>query len=129
MKPHVLTIESEALAEFREKLSIALGVMVRSMKEKHLTEGTTTARIKILLLEETNKETGEIFWKMALEPDIDIKIGAKAKLECGQKAGIFAKFDEAGRAIIASNQISIDELLDAAPEEAPQPAKKGGRKK
>lgn len=129
MKPHVLTLDSEALEEFRGKLNIALAIMVRSMKEKHLMEGTTTARIKVLLNEEVNEDTGEISWTMRLEPEIDIKIGAKHKLECEQKNNICEKFDEAGRAIIASNQISIDELLEAEPQEAPQPAKKGGRKK
>jgi len=110
MKPQRLNLESEALNRFRENLDAALNVMIKRMSEKNLMEGTTTAKLKVLLIPGTDENTGEVFYKMEIEPEIDIKIGAKAKIECPVTAGIFAQFDKDGAVIVASQQISIDDL-------------------
>ena len=114
MKPQRLSLDSEALNRFRENLDAALTIMIRQMSEKNLMEGTTTAKLKVLLLPGTDENTGEVFYKMEIEPEIDIKIGAKAKIECPVTAGIFAKFDRQGAVMVASQQISIDDLEEEA---------------
>ena len=114
MKPQKLTLDSEALANFRVNLDTALNVMIHQMKEKDLREGTATAKLNVLLVPKTDEDTGEVFYQMEIEPQIDIKIAAKAKIECPVKGGIFAKFDKDGAVIVASQQISIDDLEEEA---------------
>lgn len=110
MRPQRLNLESEALIRFRENLDTALNIMIRRMSEKNLMEGTTTAKLKVMLIPGTDEDTGEVYYKMEIEPENDIKIGAKAKIECPVTAGIFAKFDASGAVVVASQQISIDDL-------------------
>ena len=110
MKPQRLTLDSEALETFRNNLDAALNMMIRQMSLKDLMEGTTTAKLSVTLLPGTDENTGEVFYKMEIEPQIDVKIGAKAKIDCPVKAGIFAKFDKDGVVMVASEQISIDDL-------------------
>jgi acetylornithine deacetylase/succinyl-diaminopimelate desuccinylase-like protein len=112
MKPQKLTMNSEALERFRSNLDAALNMMINQMRAKNLLEGTTTAKLNVLMVPGTDEETGEIFYKMEIEPQIDVKIGAKAKIECPVTAGIFAQFDKDGTVVVASNQISMDELME-----------------
>lgn len=112
MRPQRLTLDSEALETFRERMDAALNMMIFQMKDKQLTEGTVTGKINVILLPMTDEDTGERYYKMEIEPQIDVNVKAKAKIECPVTAGIFAAFDEQGAVMVASNQISMDDLME-----------------
>lgn len=111
MKPQQLTLNAECFDQLRRNIDVALNGIVSSLISKRLVEGTVTAKIKITMMESTDKDNGEIIRQMVIEPDVDMKIGAKMKLECSERGGIFLKQNAEGHNIIGDNQVSIDELL------------------
>lgn len=111
MKPQALNLESEIFDDFREKLDRAITVAMRNMVSKGIMTGSVTGKIKIELDTEI-MEDGEMIYKPKIEPVIDIKIGAKGKIECGQQAGFLMKPDGGGGFVIGTDQISMDELMD-----------------
>ena len=117
MKPQRLNIDSEALAEFRTRLSAALEIVTCQLVRRELKKGTVSAKVAISLEERCDDKTGEIYYQMELEPNVTMKVGASDKLECGKKSTIM-KQDRAGRPMIATNQIDMNELIDGPAEEA-----------
>ena len=110
MKPQRINIESEALEEFRQSLNAALEIVTCQLMRKRLHEGTVSAKVKISLEERQDDKTGEIYYTMELEPKVTMKIGASDNMGCGKKAGIIMQPDRDGRPMIASQQITMDEL-------------------
>lgn len=111
MKPHVLTMDSEALADFREKLDQCLALLVCRMKERKLTEGTLTGKLKVTISEAPDM-LGQLHTMMELEPEVSVNMSAKGKVECEKQAGMFMQLDEDGRPVIGSCQVDIEELLE-----------------
>ena len=111
MKPQQLTMNAECFDQFRNNFDAALNGIVNNLISKRLMEGEVTAKVKITLLETTDKDNGEIIRQLVVEPDVNMKIGAKLRLECSERGGIFLKQNAEGHNIIADNQVSIDELL------------------
>ena len=111
MKPQRLTLESEALEEFRQSLNAALEIVTCQLVRRKLHAGTVSAKVAIHLDERADDKTGEIYYQMVLEPNVSMKVGASDKLKCGTKAAIM-KQDNYGRPIIASEQIGMDELIE-----------------
>lgn len=111
MKPQVLDLSSEIFKDFLEKMDAAITVAMNQLLEKKLYSGTINGKIKITLMETTDKETGEKYVNPIFEPEVNMKIGAKGKLECSPVGGMILKKDRNGQNIIASNQIEIDDLL------------------
>lgn len=109
MKPHRLTMDSEMLGNFKESMNGALAMILNQLEEKNLSEGAISAKIKIKLMKKTD-EDGALNNFIVLEPDISLKIGAKGKIECNTESAIM-QIDDEGIPIVASSQISIDELL------------------
>jgi hypothetical protein len=98
-------------------MDAALNGIVTNLISKQLMEGTVTASIKITLYENRDHETGEIKRQMMIEPDVNMKIGAKLRLECSERGGIFLKQNAEGHNIIGDSQVSIDELLKEGDQE------------
>lgn len=113
MKPQRITLNSEALEEFQTNMNYALEMATREMAERKLTSGTVTGKIEITMLDMKDKDTGEIIYRMVLKPDVKMKIGASAKLDCLERGGIIMQQDREGRPMIASEQIGMDELEEA----------------
>ena len=111
MKPQRLSIESEALEEFRQSLNAALEIVTCQLIRRKLHKGVVSAKVAITLEERADPKTGEIYYDMVLEPNVNMKIGAGESLKCGTKKAIM-KPDETGRPLIASEQIGMDELMD-----------------
>ena len=111
MKPHVLTMDSEALADFREKMDQCLALLVCRMKERKLTEGTLTGKVKVTIREAPDM-LGQLHTMMELEPEVSVNMSAKGKVECEKQAGMFMQLDEEGRPVIGSCQVDIEELLE-----------------
>lgn len=110
MKPQRIDLNSEVLDEFRDKMNFLLETAVMSLAERKLTKGTISAKLEIVLMDHTNEETGEVNYQLVIKPDVKLKIGASAKMDCREQGGIVMKLDKEGRPMIASNQISFDDL-------------------
>ncbi len=116
MKPQRLSIDSEALEEFRKSLDAALEIVTCQLVRRKLEKGTVTAKVSIKIEERADPKTGEIYYEMELEPTVNMKVGASEKLECGRKSAMM-KQDNQGRPMIASAQIGMDELVDEGEKE------------
>lgn len=110
MKAHVLGLESEVLEEFRQNLDMSIRALVNNLTERQLETGTVSARIKITIRQEMNGQAMPSA-VMKIEPDVGIRIGASGKMKCGEKNGIYLKYDEGGMPVIGDHQINIDEYI------------------
>lgn len=111
MKPQTLTIDSEVMEDFREKFNQTIAVLLRSMRNRQLREGTITAKLDIEI-EESADVNGEVIRMVNIVPEINMKMGAKAKVECAKKNGLFMQVNEEGVPVVGSCQMDIDELLE-----------------
>ena len=111
MKPQELSLQSEALTEFMANLEAALKIVTVRMLEKKMQSGTVSAKIDVELHEMPTAD-GEILNVLEIKPDVKVKIGSKASLDCEKQGGMFVKLDDRNWQIIGSNQISIDELIE-----------------
>lgn len=110
MKPQIFRLDSEILEEFRIKMDAALELVSRMMIEKKLPDGAVTAKIDIEMMERTNKDTGEIYYDVELQPKVNINVSAGGKIECDKKMTMM-KLGRDRLPYVASNQIDMDELL------------------
>lgn len=118
MKPQELTITSEVFEDLRNKLNAAINITVNRLLDKGLSNGNVSAKIDISIRETTNKETGEVTIMPEFEPSVSMKIGAKGKMDCEKVGGMIMRQGPSGRIYVATNQISIDELMEAELETA-----------
>ena len=114
MKPQLLNLDSEVLDEFRANFNVAISALIMNMVEKDLKAGEVGGKIKIEIQKKTDKETGEIFLMPKITPDVHMKVGAKGKIECATMEGFIMRTTPGGRAVVASNQITFEDLMDAA---------------
>lgn len=112
MRPQELDMKSEAMADFREKIDLGISALIRNMIKKDLGEGSLTAKIKVTI-ERSATEDGEIVQNMKLEPDVNINIKAKGNIPCSDVTDLIVAVDEDGKAMVASNQLDMNELLGA----------------
>lgn len=112
MKPQILDLESEALAEFRERFNFAMSSLIGNMIEKGLKTGEVGGKIRIEINQVTDRETGELVLMPVIKPDVHMKVGAKGKIDCGTVEGVILKRTPCGQPVVASNQITFDELLE-----------------
>ena len=113
MKPQELTITSEVFEDLRNKLNAAINITVNRLLDKGLSNGNVSAKIDILIRESTNKETGEVTIMPEFEPSVSMKIEAKGKMDCQKVGGMILRQGQSGRIYVATNQISMNELMAA----------------
>lgn len=113
MKPQILNLDSEVLDEFRTYFNAAISSLIRDMVEKDLTAGEVSGKIKIEIRKKVDKETGEIFLMPKITPDVHMKVGEKGKIKCATMEGFIMRTTPGGRTVVASNQITIDDLMEA----------------
>lgn len=107
MQAHELSIDSVALAQLKSILNKEISDIVRLMKEKGLSEGQVSAKIKIGLMS-TVDENGEIHTTAVFEPKVTSRIGSSYEEKIGATGGKITVTDD-GTVILG--QIGIDELL------------------
>lgn len=110
MKPQELSLDCEIFDDFREKMNIAITAVIKNLVNKKLTAGTVTAKIDIEMYEKVT-EDGEVYLTPVIEPKVNLKVGAKGKLECRKQGDFLMKEDQDGKYLVATNQISMDEML------------------
>lgn len=113
MKPQILDLESEVLAEFRNRFNFALSSLIKNLIEKDMPAGEVGGKIRIEINRKTDQETGEILLMPVIKPDVHLKVAAKGKIDCGTMEGMILKTTPCGQPVIASNQITIDDLMAA----------------
>lgn len=87
MKPQILDLESEALAEFRERFNFAMSSLIGNMIEKGLKTGEVGGKIRIEINQVTDQETGELVLMPVIKPDVHMKVGAKGKVRLRDGGG------------------------------------------
>ena len=112
MKPQILDLDSEVLEEFRARFNFALSSLIINLIEKELPAGEVGGKINIEIEKKTT-EDGEIVYMPKIRPDVHMKVKAKAKLDCGTMEGMILRTTPCGQAVVASNQITFDDLLEA----------------
>ena len=111
MKPQTLTINSEALQDYLQTQVSMMNLCICNLAEKKLVSGTVTAKIKIALIEQKDEKTGEIYYRLEMEPKVDVKVGGSASVKCGVQSDLFMKRNEQGMPVVASTQIDMEEFL------------------
>lgn len=109
MKPQELNLDCELFAEFRQALDAAVKIILIRMMEKGLDSGSITGKLDITLRTFTTDE-GEVKYMPEIQPDVQMKIGTKAKLDCTKQNGFLAKRNGNG-IVIGTDQITMDELI------------------
>ena len=111
MKPQELTLESDVFNGLRISMNEAIRIVMKSLIEKDLYHGSVTAKIDIMLKEETDENTGERCLMPAFFPEVSFEIKNKDKIKCVPEAGMYLKKGPMGQLIIGTNQITMDELI------------------
>lgn len=110
MKPQELNLDSELFEDFRNKVNLAINVLMREMIVKGWAGGKISANIGIEMKSHVTDE-GEILYMPTIKPDVKIKIESKANIECEKQEGFIVKQDGANGFVVGTNQITMDELL------------------
>ena len=110
MKAHELDLDSIVFAEMKAQLNGLIAHTVRQMKEKGLSEGQVSAKIKIGMMR-TVDENGEVHTTAIFEPKVASKIVSSAEDKCGATGGRIT-IGEDGQVLVGSEQITMDELMD-----------------
>ena len=109
MKPQELNLNCELFDEFREALDRAVQIILVRMIEKGLDSGSIVGKLDISLRTSTT-EDGELRYLPEIQPDVQLKIGTKAKLDCTKQIGFLAKPNGRG-IVIGTDQVTMDELI------------------
>jgi hypothetical protein len=107
LKAHELNLDSIALTEFKNTMDREIGDVVRLMKEKGLSEGSVSAKIKITVMTGVD-ENGEFHNTAIFEPKVTSRIGSQFENKCGATGGRITITDD-GSVILG--QISMDEVM------------------
>ena len=107
MQAHELDIDSIALAEMKLTINREIRDVVTMMKDKGLSEGQISAKIKITLMTAVD-ENGEILSTAIFEPKVTSRIGSTYENKCGATGGRITVTND-GTVILG--QIGMDELL------------------
>jgi hypothetical protein len=111
MKPQELTLESDVFNGLRINMNEAIRIVMKSLISKKLYHGSVTAKIDIMLTEETDENTGECCLMPAFFPEVSFEIKNKDKIKCNPETGMYLKKGPMGQLIIGTNQITMDELI------------------
>ena len=110
MEPQTLGLNCEPLSDFRVKLDEAIRMLMGSLTERDLENGTVTAKIKI-----TRKTAvdvaGIVSTKISMEPTVGIKIGASGQVRCNLANGLILAYGEDGEPVVGESQVTIDEYM------------------
>lgn len=109
MKPQELNLNCELFDEFRQALDHAVRIILVRMIEKGLDSGSIVGKLDISL-RVSPTEDGEMRYLPEIQPDVQLKIGSKAKLDCTKQIGFLAKPNGRG-IVIGTDQVTMDELI------------------
>ena len=106
-QPHELSIDGVEFALLKAMLDEHIQKTVREMKEKHLKEGSVSAKIKIGIVEKPD-ENGEFHSTATFEPKVTSRIGSSFEDKAGATGGRITVQDDG---TVIMGQISMDEVL------------------
>ena len=105
MKAHELDLDSIVFTEMRNRLNASIAQVVKLMKEKGLTEGQVSAKIKIGMMSSVD-ENGEVHTTAIFEPKVTSKIGSSAEDKCGATGGRITIGND-GQVLVGSEQVTM----------------------
>ena len=107
MKGHELDLDSVALVHVKISMNKEITDTVKALKEKGLSEGAVSAKIKITMMTGVD-ENGEVHSTAVFEPKVTSRIGSSYEEKCAATGG---KITVTNDGTVIVGQIGIDELL------------------
>ena len=109
MKAHELNLESPVFAHMLLELDHEIKHTVKNMREKGMSEGAVTAKIKIHMMNGVD-ENGDIHTTVIFEPKVSAKIESTTEEKIGPTGGRVTIGTD-GELMIGSEQVTMDEII------------------
>ena len=111
MKTQELTINGEMFEEFRNNLDVAMKILLNRMITTRIGKGTVSTKIAITM-KELIDDNGEIVRMPEIDYNIGMGMSEKDSMKGNVQRGLILQRYTAGRFMIGSQQISMDELTE-----------------
>lgn len=111
MKPQELSINGELFDETRENLDTAMKILVNRMISTRINKGTVNLKISIEIKDIINDE-GEVIRMPDISYSVGMGMSEKDTLKGNLQRGLMLKRSSCGNLFVASDQISMDELME-----------------
>lgn len=111
MKPQELSINGELFDETRENLDTAMKILVNRMISTRINKGTVNLKISIEIKDIINDE-GEVIRMPDISYSVGMGMSGKDTLKGNLQRGLMLKRSSCGNLFVASDQISMDELME-----------------
>ena len=115
MKTQALTINGEMFEELRTNIDVAMKILINRMITARIDKGNVSAKISITL-KEIIDDNGEIVRMPELDYTIGMGMSEKESIKGSMKRGLILQRCPAGRLMIGSQQVSMDELMEEGAE-------------
>ena len=111
MKTQELTINGEMFDELRNNLDVAMKILINRMIATRIGKGSVNAKISITMKEFID-DSGEIVRMPEFDYSIGMGMSEKDRMKGNVQRGLILQRCSAGRLMIGSQQISMDELTE-----------------
>ena len=112
MKPQELTISSELFDETRNNLDAAMKILLNRMISTKISKGAVSLKIGIEI-KEIIDDNGEVIRMPEIAYNIGMGMSEKDSMKGNLKRGLMLKRSPCGSLFLTSDQISMDDLLNA----------------
>lgn len=111
MKTQELTINGEMFEELRTNIDVAMRILINRMITARIDKGSVSAKISITM-KEIIDENGEVVRMPEIDYNIGMGMSEKESMKGSMQRGLVLKRCQAGRLMIGSQQVSMDELIE-----------------
>ena len=111
MKTQELTINGEMFEELRTNIDVAMKNLINRMITERIDKGNVSAKISITMKEFID-DNGEIVRMPEIDYNIGMGMSEKDSMKGNVQRGLILQRCAAGRLMIGSEQMSMDELME-----------------
>lgn len=111
MEPEILSLDGEALEEFKRVFDLVLKRMVVEMEEKDLATGTVTGKIKVEMSRTVDANTGEMRTFVEMKPDVRMKMSEGGGADCNKVQPLQLHFTASGEPVVGTRQERMAEAI------------------
>ena len=111
MKTQELTINGEIFDELRTNIDVAMKILINRMISTRIDKGSVNAKITINMKEFID-DNGEIVRMPEIDYSIGMSMSEKDSMKGNVQRGLILQRCTAGRLMIGSQQVSMDELME-----------------